>query len=112
MAKILLLRLFEYFKRAHSAYFSFIIQIFNFTNLFFLLLIAVGILKPILSHYLFLLLLLITVYLPVSIIIGKWDFKHGSYITLSMIAREHNPIYQELFKQLDRLEEKVNQIRR
>ena len=67
---------------------------------------ALDILKPSLQHYFLLLLLLIIVYLPLSIVIGRWDYKHGSYIVLSKIVRETSPIYQELFDRLERLEKK------
>lgn len=101
-----LLRLFEYFKRSHSAYFSFVIQILNFTNILFVVLITLDIFKPTLQHYFFLILLLIFGYFPLSCVIGRWDYKHGSFIALSKILRERSPIYQELFERLERLEKK------
>lgn len=100
-------KLFEYYKRAHSVYFGFIIQIFNFLNLLFLLGISFGFLEGSLISYCLLVGTFICFVFPIFVVIGRFDYTRGSFIQSHKIIKEKSPIYQELFRLLEEIHDEV-----
>ena len=94
-------RIIEYYKRAHVAYFGFIIQLLNFFNILFLLGVSIGVFKGNLESYIGLILVFVVIIFPSAIVIGWLDYSKGSFVESHKIIKEKSPIYQDLFKLLD-----------
>lgn len=107
MVKILLI--IEYFKRGHNSYFGFAISIFNFANISFVTLVSLNVFEPSIFSYILLLIIFFCTYIPLTILIGRWDYKKGSFLVLQNLVRERSPLYLELFERLERIEKKLEE---
>ena len=71
--------LFIYFKAGHSGYLSFFISIFNFTVIQHRLLISqIPLLSQILPSLTSFIVLFTLTYIPIAILIGRFEFKRGA----------------------------------
>ena len=102
-------RLKQYFLRAHNNWFALVFSLINFTLIFYNLLFKnLYFIPEILKSYSIFFILFGSLYFPVAIVLGFFDYKKGTYKAEQSLSRELSPIWQEVFKKLNKIEE-VNQ---
>ncbi len=94
-----------YFMRGYSVYFAFPIGLVSTSLIVYnFLIVKIPFLLKIFSHYwLFFLIYSITL-IPLSILIGKIDYKKGIYRHEQDEIVKHSPQWSKLFKKLDDME--------
>ena len=99
-------RMFVYFRRAHGTYFTFIIQFVNFITITYtLLLVNILHFPNIFTYFIIYATLFILIYVPLCIFIGWIDMKKGMFPIESKTIWIHNPIVQEIRKDLETIKQ-------
>ncbi|MHA2290700.1 MAG: hypothetical protein ACXACK_00905 [Candidatus Hodarchaeales archaeon] len=100
-------RIKQYFLRGHNNWFALVFSLLNFTLIFYnLLFINLFFIPEILKSYSIFFLVFGSLYFPLAAVLGWLDFKKGTYRAEIALTREISPIWQEVFKKLDSLDEK------
>lgn len=99
-----------YFLRGHSNWFAYIMSFLNFITISFYLIIENLTIVPDSFKFRHYILLFFIVYTPLSITVGYLDMKKGTYRVEQKLARKLSPIWTDVFKQLDQLNENQKQI--
>ena len=47
------------------------------------------------------------IYIPIAILLGRWDYKRILFQTEHKIIRENSPLYIELFNELDSIKKLI-----
>jgi len=99
-------RLRQYFLRGHSNWFALAFSLINFTLIFYNLLFKnLFFIPEIFKSYSIFFIIFGISYFPTAAIIGWLDFKKGTYKEEQRLSLEISPIWQEVFKKLNNLEE-------
>ena len=99
-----------FFLRGHSSWFVLILQVVNFTLIFFnYLFITLGFIPEELKTYGLFFFVFLLFYIPICIIFGYLDMKRGSYSSEINVYKEYSPIWKDLFQKLDQIEKKLSQ---
>ena len=100
----------QYFLRGHYSWFALGFSILNFTLIFNNLLIKnLDFVPAALKSYATFFLIFGAIYFPLATIIGYLDFKKGTFAAEQRLSKELSPIWQEVFKRLEDIEN--NQIK-
>jgi hypothetical protein len=99
-------RLRQYFLRGHSNWFALAFSLINFTLIFYnLLFVNLFFIPDIFKSYSIFFLIFGICYFPTAAMIGWLDFKKGTYKEEQRLSLEISPIWQEVFKKLNSLED-------
>ena len=93
-----LIRLFIYFRRAHSTYFAFFIQLINFASISYLLFINLLHFPSSLMFFVLYILLIVLIYVPLCIYVGWFDYRKGAVPRETELIWRNNPVAQDLLK--------------
>ncbi len=101
----------QYFLRGHSNWFALFFSLINFTLIFYnLLFVKLFFIPEILKSYSFFFFIFGLCYFPFATIIGWLDFQKGTYKEEQRLSLEISPIWQEVFKKLNNLEESNHEV--
>jgi hypothetical protein len=88
-----------YFFRGHNAWFQFFLAMFNFLVIQYQLFIVGFNLEWLVANsFLVFSVSFMTVYMSISVLVGRWDYKRGSYKMDATIQTLANPPIKELIE--------------
>ena len=95
--KTKLLRVWTYFRRAHSIYFVYAISFTNFITITYSLLFVklLGAPANITYYIIYAVVFLITYFITVALV-GRWDYKRGTIPIETTLVAKNNPYNQDL----------------
>jgi len=85
-----------YFLRGHNSWFYFAFWLVNFTIIIYKLLLE-DLVMPEWMRFSYFFILFIFIYIPLATIIGKFDYKRGTFRGEANLSLEVNPIIQKQF---------------
>ncbi len=104
-------RLFAYLRRGYAVYIAFIIGAFNFVVIQYRLLIEyVPYLKIMFPRMIYFIIFVAIVGVPITIFVGWWDYRRGTWKEESKLMWKENPAYKELIDKLILIEKKLEDI--
>ncbi len=104
-------RLRQYFIAGHSRWFALVLSLMNFTLIFFnLLWVDLYFIPEELKDFLVFFLIFMTGYIPLSIIVGYFDLRKGTFWAETQIALEVNPVFVKLFLELSAIRNDLKQL--
>ena len=104
-------RCYTYFKRAHAAYFAFLLSLANFVVIQYRLVIEyVPFLKTVFPNLLTFAICFIVTYGILTIFIGRLDFKKGAFRVEAAIAASSSPYDRDMARALSLLSEAIKHI--
>ena len=86
-----------FFLRGHNSWFYFIFWLVSFTTIIYKLLLEDSIM-PEWMHFSYFFFLFIIVYVPLAIVVGRFDYKKGTFRGEVNVSLEVNPLIQKQFK--------------
>ncbi len=86
-----------YFLRGHNSWFYFIFWLVNFTIIIYKLLLE-DLFMPEWMRFSYFFILFVFIYVPISILVGKFDLKRGTFRGEVGVVLEVNPIWVQQFK--------------
>ena len=102
-------RLFAYLRRGYAVYIAFIIGAFNFVVIQYRLLIEyVPFLKTIFPRMTYFIIFVAIAGIPITILVGWWDYKRGVWKEESKIQWVENPAFKALKKDIDEIKKKLD----
>lgn len=96
-----LLRYYQYFKRAHSSYAVYIIQLINFVIITYTLFLVNFLGLPVKIEYIIAYAVIFVLsYFTTCVVIGWWDYRRGTAPIEMELMWKANPMVRDLFQAL------------
>ena len=100
-----------YFTRGYSTYFGLFLTLFNTSVLAYnFVIINTPFLYFLFGRFWIFTLVFVVVLVSFGTLLGRFDFKRGSYKKEVLVVAEVNPIWQRVFKSLDSINEQLGSI--
>ena len=103
-------KLLLYFRRGYATYISFPLSLMNMSiigyNFAFK---EMSFIPESFKHLWVFILIFFFTFIPISVIIGYYDIKKGTYKSEAKTAADNNPNWIKLFKELKEIKEKINE---
>lgn len=99
-----------YFLRGHNSWFYFAFWLVNFTIIIYKLLLE-DIILPEWMRFSYFFLLFCFIYVPLAILIGRFDFKRGTFRGEMDVTLDVNPIVQKQFKNQEKIISEQKELR-
>lgn len=96
-----------YFTRGHGVWFSFLFNISNFVLIFYNLLWIWLPIPTILKSLPLFIMIFFSLYLPIAIALGRYDYTNGTFKVESSLISENAPCWIKLFNEIDELKKVV-----
>ncbi len=99
-----------YFLRGHNSWFYFIFWLVNFTIIIYKLLLE-DLFMPEWMRFSYFFILFVFIYVPISILVGKFDLKRGTFRGEVGVVLEVNPIWIKQFKNQEKIISEQKELR-
>ncbi|MHA1303214.1 MAG: hypothetical protein ACTSQE_05655 [Candidatus Heimdallarchaeaceae archaeon] len=100
-----------YFLRGHNSWFYLMFYFVNFTLIFYNLLLEKLYFMPDWMSFWKFGLFFILVYPPVAILVGRFDFRKGTYKGEQQVQLAVNPLWRKNFQRMDELENQIRELK-
>jgi len=101
-----------YFLRGYSQYFALLISIYSHGLIIYNFSIGSISFLSWINRFIYFFMVFVTLLLLLSIIIGSFDYRKGSFNEEQKTFGKHSPLWSELFERLERIEKRIEELER